>query len=106
MPSRRARMNYVEPDWENVLIQSQQSGVTVQQLYEVYLQQEPNSPHMRRSSFYENLCRRIGQSVNPQTKRLCLHNQFRPSEVAMIDYSGDGLLGHDTKGKAFKGLVR
>ena len=29
-----------------------------------------------------------------------------PSEVAMIDYSGDGLLGHDTKGKAFKGQVR
>ena len=23
----------------------------------------------------------------------------------MIDYSGDGLLGHDTKGKAFKGQV-
>ena len=95
----------VQPDWEDVLVQSQKPGVTVQQLYEAYLQQEPNSPHMRRSSFYENL-RRIGKSASPQTKRLCLHNQFRPSEVAMIDYSGDGLIGHDTKGKAFKGQVR
>ena len=94
----------VQPDWEDVLVQSQKPGVTVQQLYEAYLQQEPNSPHMRRSSFYENL-RRIGKSASPQTKRLCLHNQFRPSEVAMIDYSGDGLIGHDTKGKAFKGQV-
>ena len=94
----------VQPDWEDVLVQSQKPGVTVQQLYEAYLRQEPNSPHMRRSSFYENL-RRIGKSASPQTKRLCLHNQFRPSEVAMIDYSGDGLIGHDTKGKAFKGQV-
>lgn len=101
---RKPAWKVFTPDWEELFIESKRPNVTVQQLYEEYLRTEPDKLHLGRSSFYAKF-QSLSKNMDADVRRLCLHNSFRPSEVAMIDYSGDGLDGKDRQGVPFVGQV-
>ena len=101
---KKADKNIVQPDWAEVLLAVKRPGGSIQAQYEVYCHQDVGKPHMKRSAFYTRF-EFVEKSADVETKRLFLHNAFRPAAVAMIDYSGNGIEGIDKDGKRFVGQV-
>ena len=93
LPSRRARMHYVEPDWEIVFLNCERSRkpLNMQVCWEQYCKQSNGEGKVMG---YSTFCRAYNQYKDnlPATmKDVSMAFQWTPGKVAMIDYSGDPL---------------
>lgn len=93
LPSRRARMHYVEPDWEIVFLNCERprKPLNMQVCWEQYCKQSNGEGKVMG---YSTFCRAYNQYKDnlPATmKDVSMAFQWTPGKVAMIDYSGDPL---------------
>lgn len=93
LPSRRARMHYVEPDWETVFLNCERprKPLKMQVCWEQYCKQSNGEGKVMG---YSTFCRAYNQYKDnlPATmKDVSMAFQWTPGKVAMIDYSGDSL---------------
>ena len=93
MPSRRARMKYVEPDWESVFLSCERprKPLKIQVCWEQYCNQ---SRAAGKVMSYSTFCRAYNEyksNLPASMKDVSMAFQWSPGKVAMIDYSGDPL---------------
>ena len=86
----------IEPDWEPFIEECLSADLTIQASYEKYQDENHGVAVMSRAHFFRKY-NENKQKYAPQLEQISLHNKFGPAEVAMIDYSGDGVKYHDPK---------
>ena len=105
MPSRRARMNYVEPDWERVYLNYERprKPLGLQVCWEQY---RKHAEPLGRVMSYSTFCRAYNEykrDLPASMKDVSMAFEWTPGQVAMIDYSGDPL--HYTKAEIFVAVM-
>lgn len=83
-----------EPDWEIFVAENLSADLTIQASYEKYQEEAHGEAVMSRAHFFRKY-KENKKKYEQQFQEICIHNKFRPAEVAMIDYSGDGVKYHD-----------
>lgn len=107
MPSRRARMNYVEPDWESVYLNCERprKPLGLRVCWEQYCQ---HAQVNGRVMSYSTFCRAYNeykQNLPASMKDVSMAFEWMPGKVAMIDYSGDPLYYTSNDGKRHKAEI-
>ena len=106
-PPRRQLMMYLEPDWDSVYLQHARKTkpLSLQYLWEEYKKQvTPPCKSLSYQSFCKNY-RLYTQSLPAHMRDVSMTFVWEPGEVAMIDYSGDGITYVDKDGKAKKAEI-
>lgn len=88
MPSRRARMNYVEPDWESVYLNYERprKPLGLQVCWEQY---RKHAEPLGRVMSYSTFCRAYNEykrDLPASMKDVSMAFEWTPGQVAMIDY--------------------
>lgn len=101
----------MEPKWETFIPECSSLKLSVQECFEKYIKEIGDTEIcISRSSFYRKY-REHENKLKSQIEHLSWHNSFLPAEVAMIDYSGDGLkffdreLNKDCKAEIFVAVL-
>lgn len=107
MPSRRARMNYVEPDWESVYLNYERprKPLGLQVCWEQY---RKHAEPLGRVMSYSTFCRAYNEykrDLPASMKDVSMAFEWTPGQVAMIDYSGDPLHYTTSDGKRHKAEI-
>ena len=106
-PSRRARLNYDEPDWEMVYLRYERPRKPwdLQACWREYCNRPtPQGKTMGYSSF----CRAYNEykkNLPTSMTAVSMSFQWTPGDVAMIDYSGDPLYFVEPSGKRHKAEI-
>ena len=82
-----------EPDWEIFIAESLSADLSVQASYEKYQEEAHSEAVMSRAHFFRKY-KVNKEKYKPQLEKINVHNNFGPADVAMIDYSGDGVKSH------------
>ncbi len=85
-----------EPEWEIFVAECLSAKLTTQASYEKYKEEARGLAAMSRSHFFRKY-KENEEKYKPEHEEIHIHNSFGPAEVAMIDYSGDGVKYHDPK---------
>ena len=107
MPTRRARMNYVEPDWEDIYLQCERprKPLRLQICWERYCKQAEGHG---KTMGYSTFCRAYNeykQNLPASMQDVSMAFEWMPGKVAMIDYSGDPLYFTTSDGKRHKAEI-
>ena len=106
IPSRRGVLNFVEPDWEFIYCEHSRPhrSVTLRVLWEDYVR-DVESKGSGKALSYSSFCRAYDEftkGLPPKLEELSMTFHWEPGEIAMIDYSGDGLYYQTPAGKQVK----
>ena len=101
LPSRRARMNYIEPDWEGVFLNCERPrhALGIRVCWERYRQ---NVGEPSRAMGYSTFCRAYRDykaNLPASMHDVSMAFTWEPGKTAMIDYSGDRLYFTEPNGK-------
>lgn len=104
IPLRRSVMEFAEPDWEDVYVKAMRKHrpVSLSVLHEDYVR---NTPEGKKAMGYSTFTRSFQQyrkALPANLSELAMTFEWKPGEILMIDYSGDGLSYTDASGKAQK----
>ena len=92
-------INKFNPTWEEFVVRESGTGGNTDSLYADYLKQcPPNQEAFSRSAFYRELGK-MREVLGPKLKPITIANSLTPGQIAMIDYSGDGILIHNDTDK-------
>ena len=96
---------YFLPNWTEIVASITERSDTIQTAFEKYKASCPNKKTPQsRSSFYREAKKQL-ENAPSEVKEIHLHNSFAPGQVAMIDYSGDGITVTDEKGREHKAQI-
>ena len=93
LPPKRERMNYLEPDWDEIYLKAndRHRKKTLKALWEDYRQSTDTDATLKRLT-YPAFCRaykRYCEVLPPKMHLLRLTMHWNAGEVVMIDYAGD-----------------
>ena len=96
---------YFLPNWTEIVASITERSDTIQTAFEKYKASCPKEKTPQsRSSFYREAKKQLDNAPS-EVKEVHLHNSFAPGQVAMIDYSGDGITVTDEKGHRHKAQI-
>ena len=102
LPPKRMRMDYFEPNWDNVLrkTKNRRRGVTLKNLWEEYCTDSARAPEQKLLT-YPAFCRifkRYEKTLPPEKASLFrMHMDWIAGEVVIVDYAGDTMFLQDPK---------
>lgn len=107
LPKRRARMNFVEPDWESVFIEHERPhhSVNLRILWERYSQSTDSTKLAMKYSTFCRAYEAYKKTLPASMQEVSMSFDWEPGEAAMIDYSGDPLHYTTADGKKHKAQI-
>lgn len=99
---RRHSKEAFPPACDEIIPEYQKPNRSLSELYQLYRASVPSGARPFSSSSFYREYHKLKDTVSAETKAFCIANSYIPSEISMIDYSGDKLEISDGKGSKKK----